>query len=114
MTLQHTEIAKKFYNSAKWRKLRKWYIEQPEITGLCERCLSSGRYEAGIILDHIIEINIDNINNPDITLNPDNLQFLCLFHHNRKTFTNADKEPTVTDGYYFDKHGQFVPIDCNK
>lgn len=109
MALEHSQFAKKFYNSTAWKKARKNYIESPEVAGLCEHCLKQGLYERGYILDHIIEINIDNINDTNITLNPDNFQFLCLFHHNRKTFSKTDKSSTQ-EGYGFNSQGQYVPL----
>jgi len=69
---EHTEEAKRFYNSATWKKARKNYIERPEVAGLCEHCLKQGLYESGYIVDHIVEIDSSNINDTNITLNPEN------------------------------------------
>lgn len=59
----------------------------------------------GYICDHIIEINIDNINDPDITLNHDNLQYLCLACHNKKTFGKAK---VTRDDVMFNEFGELV------
>ena len=99
--LQHTEIAKKFYKSKAWRLCRESYI--PKVFGLCEHC-----EEPGYILDHIEEININNINDPNITLNHDNLQFLCTSCHNKKTF--GSKEVT-RDDVMFDSNGNLIRRD---
>lgn len=96
--LQHTELAKKFYNSKAWIKCRASYI--PKVFGLCEHC-----EEPGYILDHIEEININNINDPSITLNHDNLQFLCTSCHNKKTFGAAE---VVREGLMFDTNGDLI------
>lgn len=96
--LQHTELAKKFYNSKAWTKCRESYI--PKVFGLCEHC-----DEPGYILDHIVEININNINDPNVTLNHDNLQFLCTPCHNKKTFGNAE---VTREGLMFDMNGDLI------
>ena len=44
---------------------------------MCERC----RKEPGYIVHHRIHITPMNINNPDITLNERNLQFVCKNCH---------------------------------
>jgi hypothetical protein len=40
----------------------------------------------GYIVDHIEELTPANITDPNIALNHDNLQYLCLDCHNSKTF----------------------------
>ncbi|MFS0864115.1 HNH endonuclease [Fredinandcohnia sp. 179-A 10B2 NHS] len=92
------EFAKKFYKSKAWRKCRESYI--PSVHGICEHC-----GDAGYILDHIIELNPDNINDPNITLNHENLQYLCLECHNKKTFR---KYEPVVEGLMFDENGDLV------
>ena len=109
MVREHTTEAKRFYNSKAWKIARRNYIESPEVNGLCEHCLKQGLYESGYIVDHVIEINIDNINDTNITLNPDNFQYLCLKCHNRKTFSKTDKSSTQ-DGYGFNSRGEYVPL----
>lgn len=76
--------AKSFYNSTKWKKCRAAYIAS---------------VYGGYIVDHIIEITPENIDDANITLNHDNLQFLCLDCHNKKTFS----KPAVIDGCWFDE-----------
>ncbi|CAK7084277.1 HNH endonuclease [Tissierella sp.] len=97
--------AKKFYNSKAWRKCRESYIAK--VHRLCEQCLKNGKHEPGYIVDHIEEITPENINNPDITLNHDNLQYLCLTCHNRKTFGSAE---VVREGLMFDDRGNLVEV----
>lgn len=79
----HKDLAKRFYKSKRWLTCRATYIGDRRLIdgGMCEIC----RKRIGHHVDHIIEIDIVNINNPDITLNPDNLQYLCVPCHNRKT-----------------------------
>lgn len=106
MALQHTEIAKKLYRSKAWQRCRTSYIAT--VNGLCEHCLARGMEEPGYICDHIIELNIHNINNPEITLSHTNLQFLCVSHHNKKTFT---KYEPVREGLGFDSQGNLIELN---
>lgn len=107
MARQHTEVAKKFYNSTAWKKCREAYI--PTVHGLCEHCLAKGYEEPGHILDHIVEIDINNINDTDITLSWNNLQYLCMSCHNKKTFKKYD-EP-VREGFGFDSEGNLIELN---
>ena len=90
--------AKKFYNSKEWLRCRESYIAN--VFGLCEHCAG-----AGYIVDHVEEITPDNITDPNITLNHENLQYLCTPCHNRKTF--GKYEPTRSD-VTFDSEGDLI------
>ena len=96
--------AKAFYNSKGWIQCRDSYIAK--VHGLCEECLKHGKIEPGYILDHIIELTPENINNPEISLNHDNLQYLSLSCHNKKTFGKG--EETTVEGLVFNEHGELV------
>lgn len=92
------EFAKTFYNSKEWKKCRAAYIKS--VDGLCERC-----NELGLILHHKKELNPRNINNPNITLNWDNLEYLCQECHNKHH--NSKYSPTRS-GLRFDEQGRLV------
>lgn len=98
------DYAKKFYNSKQWRDCRRSYISK--VHGLCEHCLVNDKHIPGYIVDHIIEINPSNINNPEITLNHENLQYLCLACHNTKTF-GKDIE-VIREELEFDREGNII------
>ena len=68
-----------FYWSMPWRRLRAWFIRQPENV-LCVECRKEGRYEVAKVVDHIIPRR----QRPDLALEPSNLQGLCSFHHGAK------------------------------
>lgn len=51
------------------------------VGGLCERCLKKGLIVPGEIVHHKIHITPDNVNDPAVTLNPDNLELLCRDCH---------------------------------
>lgn len=73
------EFARKFYQSKEWKQCRDTYIGERLLTdgGLCERC----HEKTGAELHHIEHLSIFNIDNPHITLNPENLMWLCKDCH---------------------------------
>lgn len=73
------EFAKAFYTSRAWEETRRAYRKSKG--GLCERCLARGMYRAGVIVHHKIHLSPDNIADPDVTLNWDNLELLCRDCH---------------------------------
>lgn len=91
------DYSKPFYNSKKWKDLRLYVCESRHWT--CEEC---GEY--GDQVHHIIEITPSNINDPNITLNEDNLQLLCEECHNAKRRQERD----IEDGLRFDENGNLV------
>lgn len=68
-----------FYSTKKWRKCRQTYIAK--VGGLCEMCLKQGIVRPGSELHHKIHLTQENITDPRITLNHDNLIYLCIDHH---------------------------------
>ena len=97
------EWAKWFYKSKAWRKCRALFIAfRISIDGgMCQHCKEA----LGYIVDHIEELTPENINDPYITLSHDNLQYLCLPCHNRKTFGRRE---ATREGLMFDENGELV------
>lgn len=100
---KHTVEAKRFYRSKAWQDCRISFIHSFmwRHHGLCEHCKEA----AGHIVDHIKEIHSDNINDPEITLNHRNLQYLCTPCHNKKTF---ERYSVVREGLKFDENGDLI------
>lgn len=73
------EYAESFYKSKTWQECRNAYAKS--VGGLCEECRRKGIIKAGEIVHHRTWITPDNINDPDITLNWDNLRLLCRECH---------------------------------
>lgn len=73
------EWAKSFYKSQAWKRCRAAYAAS--VGGLCERCLSRGMYTPGVIVHHKIVLTPDNISDPSVTLNWDNLELVCRDCH---------------------------------
>lgn len=78
------EYAASFYKGYKWRKLSKLYMESKNY--VCERC-----GKPASICHHRIYITPANISNPAITLNPDNLEALCMDCHNKEHGSRQSK-----------------------
>lgn len=75
-------FAKRFYSSRQWQSCRNEYANK--VHHLCERCLERGIIKPGVIVHHVIELTPQNIDDPNITLNHDNLQMLCRECHNEE------------------------------
>ena len=78
------EDTKGFYKTSAWLKCRDGYIKS--VGGLCERCLKNNKIVPGYIVHHKIRLDGWNINDPSITLNWDNLEYLCIDCHNKEHF----------------------------
>jgi hypothetical protein len=73
------EFAKSFYCSKAWKETRKAYAKSKG--GLCERCLKKGLYVPGVIVHHKVYLTPDNINDPAVSLNWNNLELVCRDCH---------------------------------
>lgn len=91
---------KQFYNSKEWQRCRASYISS--VGGLCERCSAKGIIRPGKIVHHKEYITSQNITNPVVLLNPDNLEYLCMDCHNAEHFKNIKR-------YVIDEFGR---VDC--
>jgi len=67
-----------FYNSSRWRKLRKRYITQ---NPLCEVCQRDGVISNADVVDHIKPSRLFD----ELKESLENLQSLCTRHHNIKS-----------------------------
>ena len=64
-----------FYSSPAWKNLRKAVLS--ERGHLCEMCLKKGIIQAATLVHHIVPVTAENVTDPAITLNKDNLMALC-------------------------------------
>lgn len=74
------EFSRAFYKSKSWKVCREGFIAS--VNGLCTRCLEKGKITPGYIVHHKKWLTPENIDNPEITLNWDNLEYLCIDCHN--------------------------------
>lgn len=76
------DFAKSFYKSKAWQRIRNNVMQRDH--HLCVDCMRKGKYTPAEEVHHIIEITPDNINDPQITLNEENLVSLCKECHKRR------------------------------
>lgn len=91
------ESIRRFYKSDQWKISRAMKIASTD--GLCEVCHKS----IGTEVHHKIHLSPENIDDPNITVNPDNLLLLCNECHNRQheRFTSKSE-------YKFDSDGNLI------
>lgn len=85
-----TKWSQPFYSSYQWKKCRAAFISYKR--GLCERCLKKGILTPGNHVHHKIFLTADNINDPSVTCNFDNLELLCEKCHEDLHHSYAQKE----------------------
>ena len=73
------DFARSFYHSAEWKRCQAEYVK--EAGGLCERCKLKGIISAGEIVHHKIHIRPDNIQDPGVLTNKNNLMLVCRKCH---------------------------------
>lgn len=95
-------FSKKLYSSKEWRKIREYVLNRDFY--ICQVC---GEINCNII-HHIIELTPANINDTDITLNPENLITLCNQCHDEVHRRNYRKEATW---YAFDTDGNLIKAE---
>ena len=100
------EFARGFYNTKAWQECREAYAKSQRY--LCENCLAKGLYIPGEIVHHIIELNPDNINDPSVTLNFDNLRLVCRRCHAEEHGARKGSRYVITDD------GRVIAREVNK
>lgn len=88
-------FAMAFYASKEWLKCRAGYIKN--VFGLCERCKAKGILRKGKIVHHKIKLTVQNINDPNITLNWDLLEYLCKSCHEAEHSEQVTREDVMFD-----------------
>lgn len=73
-----------FYGSARWKRFRAWFLSRHP---LCIDCEAIGRSVAAFMVDHVIPRD----ERPELELDEDNCQGLCMGCHNRKTARDRSK-----------------------
>jgi 5-methylcytosine-specific restriction enzyme A len=91
--------AKSFYKGKAWRQCRDAFFISK--LGLCERCGGPGK-----IVHHKVYLTQDNINDPSISLNFNNLELLCQDCHNKEHHGGK----ATRDDVMFDESGNLVKL----
>ena len=95
------DYAKAFYCSKAWKETRKAYAKSKG--GLCERCLKKGLCVPGEIVHHKVYLTPENINDPAVTLNWNNLELVCRDCH-------AQEHDGLRRRYKVDELGRITAI----
>lgn len=90
---------REFYHSAAWRRLSRAFLLSKNY--ICERCGAPAE-----IAHHKRYLTPANVNDPDIALNPANLESLCLNCHNAEHFSAGG---VTAEGLTFDDRGELIP-----
>ncbi len=93
------EFAKAFYSSKTWQECREEYARSKRY--LCENCLKRGIIQAGEIVHHKIELSPENINDPAVALNFDNLRLVCRKCHAEEHGAKITRYTVDNDGRVF-------------
>ena len=99
--MNRSAAVENFYVSGKWRKCRTAYAKS--VGKLCERCLKRGIINPGtkknpLETHHKIQLTDDNINDPNITLNWENLELLCKKCHDEERQRKPKRWKVLPDG----------------
>ena len=69
-----------FYRSKAWKECRRAYMAT--VSGLCEECAKHGIIKAADIVHHKITLDDEKARDPEIALNFENLEAVCIECHN--------------------------------
>lgn len=102
------EYAKGFYQSTQWERCRASYIAYRRTIdgGLCEIC----RERPGYIVHHKKHISPSTINNPSVTIDHQNLQYVCQDCHNAIHRGAAGGAIEGMVRYRFTPDGKLMPV----
>lgn len=97
-TYEKDPIKEAFYHSARWKDCARSYCETK--SWICERCANKNidndrPLKGQLQVHHKNPITLQNIGNPEIALNHDNLELLCIKCHNKE---RAADNPTCQSG----------------
>jgi len=93
------EYAVAFYKSKAWERCRDGFMKSKYY--ICERCGG-----IAVIAHHKKHITPENINDPNITLDWNNLKSVCIECHNKEHGVTA----LCSDGLIFDCNGNLKKI----
>lgn len=103
------DFAYTFYNSQRWKNTREAYMRMGQ--GLCEPCLAHGVYTPAEIVHHKVHLTPENIGDPSITLNFDNLERVCRDCHAREHPEIYGSETECIMRVGFDADGNVVRLE---
>ena len=97
------DFAKQFYNSSAWKKARMMCLSKNH--GICQRCGKTFPSK-DLIIHHRVHLTPDNINDPEITLNQNNLECICWSCHSIEHGNKND----LNKEFVFDDDGNIIDV----
>lgn len=91
--------SKDFYNRKAWEDCRLAFLQSKFF--ICERCGGPAT-----IAHHKKHLTPENINNPEVALNWENLEALCQDCHNKE---HQSKYSATREDVVFDENGDLIP-----
>lgn len=106
------DFSRPFYHSAQWQRARAnaWARDH----GLCQRCLERGHITPADVVHHIEELTPENVSDPRISSDPDNL--VCLCHECHSAVHGGfgfKRKPATRAGMAFDAEGNLIRVDID-
>lgn len=100
------EWAKAFYKSEKWKRCRNAFIQYRIMIdgGLCQECKS----KPGYIVHHRVILTADNIKDPEVSLNHEQLEYVCKDCHD--LFEGHGLNKGIKPLCIFDENGQPISL----
>ena len=92
---------KRFYKTAAWQACREYVWKRDG--GLCVDCRKKGTITPAEEVHHITPLTAENVKDPNISLNPDNLVSLCRECHKARHGTKERR-------YTIDESGRVTAI----
>lgn len=94
------KFAEGFYGRIAWKNIRSQAMKRDAY--LCVDCMKKGLYTPAEEVHHIIPLTPQNIDDPSVSLNLDNLVSLCRDCH------EARHKPNRSDRYKIDEFGRVI------
>lgn len=94
----------RFYHSTDWERAREQALQRDGY--LCKHCLAHGVETPAVMVHHISELTPANINDPNATINLDNLVSLCDLCH--KKAHGWARQGGTRQGLAFDEYGNLI------
>ena len=73
------DFSYQFYRTDAWQHCRESVLKRDRY--LCVECLKRGIYTPAWTVHHIVHLTPDNINDPNVALDPKNLESVCIKCH---------------------------------
>ena len=89
------DFSRQFYHTTAWKDVRIYVLHRDQM--LCQDCLKKGMYTPAEEVHHVVELTPENVNDPSIALNPDNLVSLCRSCHKSRHESKPARRYTIDE-----------------